>query len=92
MHAFQIPHTTPKSNYYVFFPIDSGCAGSPKFLNTNPFSFPVGNFYQKYLSLPNSLDNSFDVKSRTNSSLQVYTYDIYMGLPVIILRLHSQAV
>lgn len=67
--AFHIPHTIPKPRSYGVFFSSSGCAGSPKFLNTNQFSFHIVNFYQRYLSLPVSIDNSFDVKSRTNSSL-----------------------
>lgn len=87
-----ISHTLAQNPITMVCSIDSGCAGSPNFLNTNPFSFCAGNFYQKYLSLLISIDNSFDVKSRTNSSLQVHICDFYTGLPAVILRFHCQDV
>ena len=83
MHAFiqvvgQIPDPVPKSRD-LSFSQGFGSADSMKCLKTNLLLFCIGHFYQKYLcSVP--VNNSFDVKSRTDSILQICTCHFYMGL------------
>lgn len=71
--AFPIPHFIPKSKNYGFF---SPYILSPKtpWSIWKPFCFlsPLEILILKYVSLPISTDNSFDMKTRTDSSLQVY--------------------
>lgn len=77
-------HTLTQNPRIMFFSIDSVSADFMKYLKTtNLLAFCIGNFYQKYLSVPISVDNSFDVKTEQipvwKSILVIFTWQYLLS-------------